>query len=544
MRLTISLAALALAIMPMAVQAQDGDKKKDEAPAAEAGVPAPNVSVTHHKGVFGGKAISYTATTGETYLKDKDGKPLAAIYATAYVKDGGDKKRPITFLYNGGPGSGSLWLHMGAFGPKRVVLPDAQDDGAPPYPLVDNAESLLDVTDLVFIDPVGTGFSHAIGKKDPKDYWGVSADAKSIADYIRLWLNENGRWSSPKYIGGESYGTTRSVALINELEGSYNDVAINGIILISSILDFGASAEVQGNEMPYILNLPSMATTAWYHKKMGNPPATVAEAAQQARAFAIGPYAAKGGFDIEGLEILDPATYHGMEQMVQEFVALRKGKATEEEARAALLKGNQLSDQERASVRTELARLTGLSEQFVDHAELRISPGRFYKELLRDHGVSIGRLDTRYTGKDYDSAGEGPDNDPSFYGIDASYTAAINSWSRDGLGFKTDREYQSIGRIGGQWDWRIGDRDTNSYLNVAPYIGQALRENSGLKVLVAQGYYDFATPFFAAEYALSRTGIPQDRISYTYYSAGHMMYIRDEDRHKLSADIRAFIRGR
>ena len=290
MRLTSSLAALALAFSATIAHAQDEPKKKDEA--AEAPVPAPNVSVTRHKGVFGGKAISYTATTGETYLKDKDGKPLAAIFATSYVKDGGDGSRPITFLYNGGPGSGSLWLHMGAFGPKRVVLPDAQDDGAPPYPLVDNAESLLDVTDLVFIDPVGTGFSHALGDKDPKDYWGVSADAKSIAQFIRLWLNDNGRWSSPKYIGGESYGTTRSVALINELEGTYNDVAVNGIILISTILDFGATAEVQGNEMPYIINLPSMATTAWYHKKMGNPPATVAQAAQQARAFAIGPYAA------------------------------------------------------------------------------------------------------------------------------------------------------------------------------------------------------------------------------------------------------------
>ncbi|WHO40217.1 peptidase S10 [Sphingobium sp. AP49] len=504
MRLTISLAALALAITPMAVQAQDEGKKKDEAPAAEAGVPAPNVSVTHHKGVFGGKAISYTATTGETYLKDKDGKPLAAIYATSYVKDGGDKNRPITFLYNGGPGSGSLWLHMGAFGPKRVVLPDAQDDGAPPYPLVDNAESLLDVTDLVFIDPVGTGFSHAIGKKDPKDYWGVSADAKSIADYIRLWLGENGRWSSPKFIGGESYGTTRSVALINELEGSYNDVAVNGIILISSILDFGASAEVQGNEMPYILNLPSMATTAWYHKKMGNPPATVAEAAQQARTFAIGPYA------------------------------------------AALLKGNQLSDQERASVRTELARLTGLSEQFVDHAELRISPGRFYKELLRDRGVSIGRLDTRYTGKDYDAAGEEPDNDPSFYAIDGAYTAAMNSYARDELKYKTERQYVTIGGVSG-WDWKLQGqrgRDSEVYASVAPYLSKALRENSGLKVFVGQGWYDFATPFFGAEYAMSRTGFDASRIQYHYYDAGHMMYVRPDDLRKLSADIRAFINAR
>jgi carboxypeptidase C (cathepsin A) len=502
MRFISSLATLALALSATAAQAQDDGKKKDEA--AETIVPAPNVSTTKHKGVFGGKAIGYTATTGETYLKDKDGKPLAAIYATSYVKDGGDKKRPITFLYNGGPGSGSLWLHMGAFGPKRVVLPDAQDDGAPPYPVVDNAESLLDVTDLVFIDPVGTGFSHAIGKKDPKDYWGVSADAKSIAEFIRLWLNDNGRWSSPKYIGGESYGTTRSVALINELEGSYNDVAVNGIILISTILDFGATAEVQGNEMPYIINLPSMATTAWYHKRMGNPPATVVEAAQQARAFAIGPYA------------------------------------------AALLKGNQLSAEERASVRAELARLTGLSEAFVDHAELRISPSRFYKELLRDRGMSIGRLDTRYTGKDYDAAGEEPDNDPSFYAIDGAYTAAMNSYVRDDLGYKTDRSYVTIGGVSG-WDWKLdgkSGRASEVYGSVAPYLGKALRENSGLKVFVGQGWYDFATPFFGAEYAMSRTGFDASRIQYHYYDAGHMMYVRPDDLRKLSADIRAFISAR
>ncbi len=507
MRLTTSLAALALAISPLALaplaaHAEDKGNKQEEA--AEAPVPAPNRSVTKHSGTFGGSRISYTATTGETYLKDKDGKPLAAIFATSYVKDGGDKSRPVTFLYNGGPGSGSLWLHMGAFGPKRVVLPEAQDDGAPPYPLVDNPESLLDVTDLVFIDPVGTGFSHAIGKKDPKDYWGVSSDAKSIADFIRLWLGENGRWSSPKYIGGESYGTTRSVALINELEGSYNDVSVNGIILISAILDFGATAEVQGNEMPYILNLPSMATTAWYHKKMGNPPATAAEAAQQARAFAIGPYA------------------------------------------AALLKGNELPADERASVRAELARLTGLSEQFVDNAELRVLPGRFYKELLRDRGLSIGRLDTRYTGKDYDSAGEEPDNDPSFYAIDGAYTAAMNSYARDILGYDTERQYVTIGGVSG-WDWKLKGaegRDLEVYANVAPYLGKALRENSGLKVFVGQGWYDFATPFYAAEYSMNRTGFDPSRIQFHYYDAGHMMYVRPDDLRKLSADVRAFIRSR
>jgi carboxypeptidase C (cathepsin A) len=285
--------------------------------------------------------------------------------------------------------------------------------------------------------------------------------------------------------------------LMNE---TYNDVALNGIILISTILDFAAGADTAGNELSYITNLPSMAATALYHGKASAP--SVAAFAEEARQWAIGPYA------------------------------------------TALLKGHKLQGEERAAIRRDLARFTGLSERYLDSTDLRVTPTRFYKELLRDQGLTIGRLDGRYTGKDYDSAGEGPDNDPSFYGIDAGYTAAINAWARDGLGFKTDREYQSIGRIGGQWDWRIGGRDTNAYLNVAPYIGQALRENSGLKVLVAQGYYDFATPFFAAEYSLNRTGIPQDRISYTYYESGHMMYIRDEDRRQLSADVRSFIRSR
>ena len=213
MRFTTSIAAIALVLSPIAAHA--AEEKKPDAP-ADAPIPPTLVSVTKHKGTFGGQAVSYTATTGETYLKDKDGKPLAALFSTSYVRDGltDPTKRPITFLFNGGPGSGSVWLHMGAFGPKRVVIPsDARDDGAPPYPIVDNPDSLIDVTDVVFIDPVGTGFAHALGKTDPKDYWGVSKDAKSVAEFIRKWLDDNGRWNSPKYLGGESYGTTRSVAV-------------------------------------------------------------------------------------------------------------------------------------------------------------------------------------------------------------------------------------------------------------------------------------------------------------------------------------------
>ena len=496
-RTALALAALAL---PFAAVAQDGPDKGAESSATPADY-TPISAAKRFTGTFGGQRITYTTTVAEQVLKDDKGKPKAAIVTTSYIAEPRNPNRPVTFLFNGGPGSASLWLQMGAFGPKRVAIPsDARDDGAPPYPILDNPDSLLDVTDLVFIDPVGTGFSHAIGDTDPKDYWGVTKDAKSVAKVIRQWLSENGRWNSPKYLGGESYGTTRSAAVVNELEGQYNDVALNGVILISTVLDFGAGAETEGAELGYITTLPSMAVTALFH---GKATAASPEAfAEEARQFAIGPYA------------------------------------------AFLLKGQRAGAEERAAVRRELARFTGLSEAYLDRADLRVTSGRFYKELLRDRGLTVGRLDSRYTGRDYDNAGETPDNDPSFYGIDAGYTAAANAYFRDTVGYQPDRQYVTIGGVS-DWDWKLeGGRDTNAYLNVTPYLGRALRENSGMRIFVGQGWYDFATPFFAAEYALTRTGIPQDRIVYSYYDSGHMMYIRDQDRSKLSADVRAFIRGR
>ena len=501
---SVRLTALALVLAAMAGPALAQDKGADKKADAPAEKVQPQVHSTRLSGTFGGVRMNYTATIGETILAAEDGTQKAAIVTTSYVKEPRDPNRPVTFLFNGGPGSGSVWLQMGAFGPKRVDIPsDARDDGAPPYPIVDNPDSLLDVTDLVFIDPPGTGFSHLIGKTEAKEFYGVTQDAKAVAEVIRRWLGDNGRWNSPKFLGGESYGTSRSAAVANQLMNvTYNDVALNGIILISTILDFAAASETPGNELPYITNLPSMAAVALYHGKTSGPP--VEQFVQEARQFAIGPYA------------------------------------------SALLKGQHLSPEEHASIRRQLAHYTGLSETYLEEADLRVTPGRFFKELLRDRGLTIGRLDSRYTGKDYDNAGENVDNDPSFYGIDASYTAAVNTWERGVLGFKTDREYQSISGIGGQWDWNLGSggRDSVAYLNVAPYIGQALRENSGLRVFVGQGYYDFATPFFGAEYALSRSGIPQDRIQYHYYGAGHMMYVRDEDRAKLTRDVRDFIRSR
>ena len=360
-------AASAVALAPHAALAQD-DSVEAAAPAAI----EPQVRTRDMVGTFGGQRVSYRATIAETVLEADDGKPEAVIVTTSYVKQPRDTSRPVFFLFNGGPGSGSVWLQMGAFGPKRVAIPsDARDDGAPPYPLLDNPDSLLDVADLVFIDPPGTGFSYLTEGTDPKKYYGLEQDAEAVAKVIRLWLNDNGRWNSPKYLGGESYGTTRTAMVARELEGgTFNDVGLNGLILISTILDFAGREPTPGNEMAYVVTLPNMAAAAYYHGKVQAP--SVEAIVEEARQFAIGPFI------------------------------------------TALLKGQDLPDAERAAVRAELARLTGLSERYLDQADLRVTSQRFYKELLRDRGLTIGRLDARYTGRDFDNAGETPDNDPSF----------------------------------------------------------------------------------------------------------------------------------
>ncbi|MDP5102975.1 MAG: peptidase S10, partial [Erythrobacter sp.] len=428
-RFPLSLAALTLAAFANPTAAQDMAASKMDA--AKPAAPTPQSRSRDLVGTFGGQRVAYRATIADTILTSDDGKPEAVIVTTSYIKTPADPARPVFFIYNGGPGSGSVWLQMGAFGPKRVAIPsDARDDGAPPYPLLDNPDSLLDVADLVFIDPPGTGFSHLTQGTDPKKYYGLRQDGRAVAKVIRLWLNDNARWSSPKFLGGESYGTTRTAMVADELEGStFNDVGLNGLILISTILDFAAREPTPGNEMAYVVTLPNMAAAAYFHGKASAP--SVEAIVAEARQFAIGPFA------------------------------------------SALLKGQDLPADERAAVRKELSRLTGLSETYLDQANLRVTDQRFYKELLRDRGQTIGRLDARYTGTDYDSAGETPDNDPSFYGIDAGYTAAINSWARETLGYATDRQYQAIGNVGGQWDWSLGSGwGRNAYLNIAPLIGQ------------------------------------------------------------------------
>ncbi len=454
-------------------------------------------------GRFSGEQVRYQAKAFETHLKNKKNEAVASIFATSYTKDGllDPSKRPVTFIFNGGPGSASLWLHMGVFGPKRIVVPsDGEPAGAPPYDIVNNEYSLLDVSDLVFIDPVGTGYSRAIGKGRSKNYWGVREDARSLAEFIRLYMTEYQRWNSPKYLAGESYGTTRAAALIHELMDGYNGIAVNGVILISSILDFQGANFKEGNDQPYISFLPTYAASAWYHDRLEDRPERLEDFLEEVRNFAINEYA------------------------------------------PALMRGNRLSDGERDYIVETLALYTGLSETYIDRANLRVSAFRFMKEFLREEGKTVGRFDSRYTGDDYDDAGEFFDDDPSAYGINAAFVSSVNDYLTRELGVDFTREYRILpSDVGRGWNWSTDRGGWPSYVNVAPWLGEGMRENSDLRVFVASGYYDLATPFFATENTVANNGIEQDRVTLAYYEAGHMMYTHEPSLAKLARDVHEFI---
>lgn len=457
----------------------------------------------------GGTTVRYRVIAGETLLRGEDGTPRAAIFSTAYLAEGvrDPRTRPVAFVFNGGPGSASLWLHMGVIGPRRVVLPsDARDDGAAPYQIVANPHSLIDAADLVFIDPVGTGWSRALGDTPASAFWGVREDAQSLSAFIRQWLTEHRRWNSPKFLFGESYGTTRIAALLQELEGGWTDVAINGVGLISSILDFRYAATDPGNDIGHVGLFPTYAATGWYHGRVDREP---------------------WGGDIEAF--LDE---------VREFALA--------EYLPALARGAALDEAGRDRLAGALSRYTGLSEDWLRAANFRIPLNRFMRELLRDEGVSVGRLDTRYRGVEVDGVGESPEYDPSAYGIDAGYTAAMLDYFTRDLGVTITRQYVTLGGVRG-WNWSLvpggqaGGR--TGYANVAPWLARAMRQNADLRVFVANGYYDAATPFFGTELTFLQPGFDRDRVFMRYYESGHMMYIHEPSLVRQGAHLRAFVRG-
>ena len=470
-------------------------------------IPAPKVFVTDHEVLNGDRKVAYRATASERYLTDDPGSPKASIWSVAYTVDpkGDPSKRPVTFVFNGGPGSASIWLHLGLLGPKLVEVDSeaSKDDGAAPYTLKSNTAGLLDQTDLVFIDPVGTGYSRVIGEGKVEDYWGLNEDARSIARFIRDWITDHNRWMSPKYLAGESFGTTRAVAVAQELEGGGQNMSLNGLILISQALDYGGSTSEHHNITSYITYLPSMAATAWYHKKAGQDQ-SLEDFLQACREFTYNTYI--------------PALY----------------------------KGSLLSSAEKESVARELSNFIGLSPDYIIKSDLRVLIPRFQKELLREKGVTLGRLDGRYKGQEIDAFLDGPHlGDPSSYQISGAYTAAINHYLRSDLQVAMDRPYMTSNpEIGGKWNWRPvpkGRYWEPERVNVAHKLGETMRRNPEMGVIVANGYYDLICPFFDAEYTFSRNGIETGKITMAYYEAGHMMYTHQEDYQKLLKDIRLFL---
>ncbi len=467
----------------------------------------PVTFVTQHEGSFNGRNVRYTATASEIHLTNDREEPTASIWSVAYTLDGAEADRPVTFVFNGGPGSASVWLHMGLFGPRRMQVPSNADadDGAAPYPLVPNPHSPLDATDLVFIDPVGTGYSRAVGDSKDEEFWGLTPDAQSIAQFIRKWITANRRWNSPRYIAGESFGTTRAAAVATALAGDGQDVALNGLILISQALDYTGSTPVHDNLIAYVTYLPTMAATARYHGRAG------------------------------------------LDQSLEEFMESARRFAVDEYA-PALFKGNGLSDGERNRVAARLADFIGLDEAYILRSDLRVLAPRFLKELLRDRGVSLGRLDARYVRDDIDDAAERPEGDGASEAITSAYTAGLNHYLATQLQVKMGRPYRTSNRaLSRSWRWRPvpeGQSWEPSYVNVARGLAAAMRRNSDLKVLVANGYYDFATPFFDAEYTFARHGMLKDRVTMKYYEAGHMMYVHEPDLERLAADIRQFLAQR
>jgi carboxypeptidase C (cathepsin A) len=460
-------------------------------------------SQTRHRFTLRGESFEYTVTTGTIVLKEEDveegEKQKASIFFIAYIKDDPEPGRPVTFSFNGGPGSSSVWMHLGLLGPKRVLMDDEGLALNPPYQLIDNEFSLLDKSDLVFIDPVSTGYSRPVPKEKPDQFHSVKKDIESVGEFIRIWTTRNKRWTSPKFIIGESYGTTRAAGLagfLHQRHGMY----LNGIMFVSSILNFITARFNEGNDLPFILFLPTYTATAWYHKKLPDDlQKDLNKAIKESREFALNEYT------------------------------------------LALMKGNDLGQEECEIIVNKLNRLTGLSKKYIEGTDLRINIYRFCKELLRDQGITIGRLDSRFKGFDRDAVGEIHEFDPSYAAILGPYTATMYDYLRRDLGYETDLPYEILKSL--YQSWKFEDYQ-NQYVNTAEDLRRGFQLHPGLKVIVCNGYYDLATPFLATEYTFNHIPLPEEQqgnIQMRYYEAGHMMYLHKPSLQRVSDDLHKFI---
>lgn len=537
-RLAAGLLMTALLILPLPSRAKDDKAVEKPASAEKPAEPAPHADVTTQGEVTaGGRQIAYNAiagtiTVGSTDDQDAqlglDGKPLpgsqlalsapkeladapavARMFYVAYCKkDSKAEDRPITFFYNGGPGSSTVWLHMGSVGPKYVVTDTDQHLPAAPYKLLDNPDTLLDVSDLVFIDAPGTGFGRLIGKDAPKAFWGVDQDVNAFARFISRFLSKYNRWNSPKFIFGESYGTTRSAVLANLLAGSHQ-IDLNGVILLSQIFNFSVDIDAaEGNpgvDLPYVLALPTYAATAWNHKKLSPQPAALEPFLKEVEDYALGPYS------------------------------------------HALAKGTDLGDAERQAVAAKLHDYTGLPVAYLVKANLRVAGGEFEKNFADAQDLTTGRFDTRFTGPSIDPLSKAADYDPQSAAISSAYVSLLNDYMRLDLKYGVGQTYLpqiNVWSGASRWDDKHNDNPLN--LNVSNDLANAMKTNPRLKVMLNGGYYDLATPFFAAEYEEKHLPIPASlarNIEYDWYESGHMVYVRDTCRKQLHDRVAAFIKG-
>jgi carboxypeptidase C (cathepsin A) len=505
----LSLLCIQLLIGPAAAQeaatesaqpAAQGEKNEDGKDSA-----GERLLVTRHTIGIGGVGIEYEATTGYLELKDDSGKHKADIFFTAYVKDTdwADTGRPITFAFNGGPGAASVWLHLGALGPKSVRV---EEDGKllpAPHGLIDNPNTWLPFTDLVFIDPVGTGLSRAASGEDPKQFWSVQGDVESVGEFIRLYCTKYNRWLSPKFIAGESYGATRAAALSSYLQDKFS-LLLNGVVLISPVLNFQTISFDPGNDLPYVVYLPAYTATAWYYGKL---------APELQKDFA--------------------STLAAAEQFaVSEY-------------NAALAKGAGLAPAERSEIVEKLSYFTGLSTDFIDKVDLRIDQMAFSKELLRDARRAVARLDSRFQGIDADVVGRAPEYDPSLFTTAGAYGTAMRAYLRTELQFESDLDYEVLNsEVTGAWNWQSAVRG-QGYVYVADNLRNAMTKNSYLKVFVGNGYYDLGTPYFATWYTVTHLGLDPGlagNVTVSFYPAGHQMYMHRPSHEKMSTEVAEFYR--
>ena len=484
------------------------DRRGQTAPAASesaprvetAGEKEEKISQTSHTVRLDGREIKYTATAGTLPIRLDNGQVSARMFFVAYTRDGDDvKTRPVSFLYNGGPGAATIWLHMGSFAPKHVEMAAEGFQPAPPYRLVDNENSLLDVTDMVFVDAVDTGYSRVVAGVNNQQFHGQSGDLRAFGEFTNAYLTAYSRWPLPKYLIGESYGTIRSAGLSQEIQERHG-IELNGIVLVSSLLTYQTLSPAPDNDVAYAANIETFTADAWYHKKLPSDlqSLTVKQVVDQSRTFAWGDYM------------------------------------------LALTKGNTLTDAERTGMAQKLARFTGLSPQFILNANLRVSAERFRKELLRDRRLAIGRLDGRFTSIDVDAAGEREEFDISNSALQGPYTAMFQDYVRNELKWESDLHYPSSGNV------RPWTYDQNRYMDMTEALRSAMTHNPFLKVFVAIGFFDMATIMGGAEFNFTHLAYEKqvtDRVSYGYYEAGHMIYIRPSAHKALKNDIAKFIQG-